>query len=405
MNIIQKIKNSLYPESSLSTPEKWVAEMFGSGSKITQDTALEVTACYACVRVLSEQIAIIPLNVYKNDKEKGRIKMPDLNLHKILNLEPNPYMTAYNFWRAIMFNYLLTGFGYAEIERDPKTREPKALWPIPTSRVKKGINKKGEPVYEVTVDDQNGGKSKRKIAYSNMLEIQGLTPDGYSVYEPLELLKNALGLSRSAELYSKEFFEEGTHPSGVIEYNNTLRGEKLESFKKSVKDAYSGLGKHHRVMLLEDGMKFNRITAPPNEGQMFESRKFQVIEVARFFNVPPHKIMELDRATYNNIEEINIQWVGDSLLPILTNIKQAVYQSMLFNFQKEDEHLYVEHDLNNLLRGRMEDRYNAYKSGRQWGWLSVNEIRKAENMNDIGPQGDLYIVPLNMREAGKGGNE
>lgn len=385
----------------MSAPEKWLVEMFGGDKgNITQETALEVTACYACVKLLAEQIAIIPVNVYQDEKNQGRLKRKDHAVHRLLNIEPNPYMTAYNFWMALMVQKLLTGFGYAEVERDRKTKEPIALWPVPTKYVTKKKNSRGEPVYEIKI---NSDKAKT-IAYGNMIEIQGMTPDGYSVYEPIQLLKNALGLSRSAELFSKEYFEEGTHPSGVITYPGALRGEKQEEFKKQIKQAYGGLGKHHRVMLMEDGMKFERIAAPPNEGQMFESRKFQVIEIARFFNVPPHKIMELDRATWGNMEESNIQFINDSLLPHLINNQQSIYQTLLFDFEKR-EGLYVEYDLNNLLRGRLQDRFNSYALARQWGWLNVNEIRAKENMPDIGPQGDVYIEPMNMREAGEGGNE
>ena len=400
MTLKDKIFNALYPESTLSAPEKWLAEMIGNGKPITQEMALQVTACYACVRLLAEQVASLPYGLYQDIDGQGRIKQKKHSLYWILNEEPNPYMTAYNFWRAIMFNYLLTGYGYAEIERVRRTREVKALWPIPTKYVTKKKNQRGEPVYEVRV----GTEEARIIPYGNMLEIQGLTPDGYGVYEPLNLLKNALGLSRAAEAYSTEYFEEGTHPSGTISYPGTLRGERRDEFKANVKAAYSGLGRHHRVMLLEEGMKFDRIAAPPNEGQMFESRQFQVVEIARFFNVPPHKIMEMDRATYSNIEEMNIQFVNDSILPHCTNIEQAVNQVLLFTFEKQDGY-YSEFDLNGLLRGRLIDRFESYAKARQWGWLSVNEIRAKENLPGIGEKGDVFIEPLNMREAGEGGNE
>ncbi|MBV1758128.1 MAG: phage portal protein, partial [Dethiosulfatibacter sp.] len=190
-----------------------------------------------------------------------------------------------------------------------------------------------------------------------------------------------------------------------ITYPGALRGEKQDEFKRQVKSAYGGLGKHHRVMLMEDGMKFERIAAPPNEGQMFESRKFQVIEIARFFNVPPHKIMEMDRATYNNIEEMNIQFVNDSLMPHCRSIEQSSNQTLIFDFEKEKDGLYVEFNLNSLLKGRLEDRFNSYAKARQWGWLNVNEIRKMENMPDIGERGEVYMEPLNMRGAGEGGND
>ena len=401
MGFIDKFKNYFSGDSTLSTPEQWLVDLVGNGKEITQDTALEVMACYACVRLISNQVATLPLNIYRDDEDGGRIKDKKHPLYKILNIEPNPYMTAYQFWNAIMVNLLLTGYGYAEIERDRRTKEVKALWLVPTKFVRKTKNKKGEPQYEIIISNEE----TRTIAFGNMLEIQGLSFDGYAVYKPIQLLKRSLGLARSAEEYSKEYFDEGTHPSGVITYPGALKPDRRDEFKSQIKSAYSGLGKHHRVMLMEDGMQFQKISAPPNEGQMFESRKFQVIEIARFFNVPPHKIMELDRATWNNIEEMNISFVNDSMMPHLRNIEQAVYQTLIFEFEKLEKGYYAEFDLNALLRGRQSDRYKAYATARQWGWLSVNEIRAKENMPDIGPAGDKYIEPLNMTQAGGGEDE
>lgn len=402
MSFMDKIKNYLYGESTLSTPEQWLVDLVGGGKEITQDTALEVMACFACVRLLANQVATLPLNVYKDvsDEKKGREKKKDHTLHSILNIEPNPYMTSYMFWNAFMVNLLLTGYGYAEVERDRRTKEVKALWIVPTKYVTKSKNKRGEPQYEVRVSDNE----IKVIPFGNMLEVQGLSFDGYSVYKPIQLLKRSLGLARGAEDYSREYFDEGTHPSGVITYPGALKPDRRDEFKAQVKQAYSGLGKHHRVMLMEEGMQFQKISAPPNEGQMFESRKFQVIEIARFFNVPPHKIMELDRATWGNIEEMNISFVNDSLLPHCKNIEQAVFQTLLFGFEKDDGY-YVEYNLNSLLRGRQQDRYNAYAMARQWGWLNVNEIRSMENLPDIGTVGDKYITPLNMSEVGGGEDE
>lgn len=398
MSIISKIKNALLGESTLSAPEQWLLELGGDPKNINPDTAMEVTACYACVRLLSNQVASLPLNVYK-DATDGRERVKD-SLYYLLNVEPNPYITAFQFWNALMVNLCLTGVGYAEVERERKSKSVKALWPIPTSYVRKTKSAKGEPQYEVRIK----GQEMRIIPYGNMLEIPGLTYDGYSVYEPIQLLKRTLGLARSAEDYSREYFDEGTHPSGIISYDGALKPDKRAEFKDEIKKGYSGLGKHHRVMLMEDGMKFQKISAPPNEGQMFESRKFQVIEICRFFNVPPHKVMELDRATWNNIEEMNISFVNDSLMPYLLNIKQAAMQTLLFGFQKEDG-LYLEHDLNALLRGRLQDRFAAYAQARQWGWLSVNEIRNKENMPGIGSAGEIYLEPSNMKPAGEGGSQ
>ncbi|NCB52275.1 MAG: phage portal protein [Clostridia bacterium] len=401
--------NRIFKNSALTEPEKWLVEALGCDRKnVNEETALQVCACFACVRVLSEQTAMLPLNVYQRKDNGGRIKRTDLYLHRVLNEEPNPYMTAFDFWRMMMVNLVLCGAAYAEIERDPRTREPKYLWPIPRKYVEKKRHPSGEPYWKVKVPigGVNGvsGWDEKLVPFGNMLELTGLSIDGVHAIRPVQLLKGALSLSIEAERYSNEYFENGAHPSGTVEYPGKLKGDNLDTFKKNIREAYSGLGNQHRVILLEEGMKFTRIASPPNEGQMFESRKFQVIEIARFFNVPPAKIMDLERATYNNMEEMNAQFADESLGPYLINIKQEVMKDLLFDFQKNRENLYVEHDLNSLLKGKLLDRYKAYAMGRQWGFLSINEIRSKENADNIGKWGDRYLEPTNMA-ASTGGEK
>lgn len=395
MGIFDFLRPRAEGESTLTEPQEWLQAAFGRA--LSPEEALKVVACYACVRVISEQVATLPLNVYRKT-DQGREKVED-DLYRLLNVEPNPYMTAYNFWRVMMVNLLLTGHAYAEIQRQRKDKAPVALWPIPSKYIDRRQKSSGEPEYLATVKKENSEETKTvRIAYGNMLELVGLSQNGQKAFRPLELLADCLGLSRQAEAFATEYYANGSHPSGIITYPGTLRGEKRDAFKQDLMATYSGLGKRHRVMLLEEGMNYVRLAAPMTDGQTAETRKSQVIEVARFFNVPPHKIMEMDRATWGNIEELNISWVNDTLLPHLINIRQAVSQSLLFSFQKKDG-LYVEHDLNTMLRGRINDRYNAYALARQWGWMSANDVRRRENMTEIGNQGDIYLTPLNMAGA------
>lgn len=381
--------------STLSAPQEWLLQSFGKA--VSPEEAMRVVACYACVRVISEQIATLPLRVYQKTDE-GRVRLEDA-LYRLLNAEPNPYMTAYNMWRVLMVNLLLTGHAYCEVERAPRTAEPIALWPIPSKYVEKRRRASGEPVYIARVPEPDGGLRTVQIAHANMLELLGLSPDGLAAYRPLELLAESLGLAKQAAAYSQEYYANGSHPSGIITYPGTLRGEKREDFREELRKTYSGLGKRHRVMLLEEGMTYLRISAPMTDGQTVETRDAQVVEIARFFNVPPHKIMDMSRATWGNIEELNLSWINDTLMPYLVNIQQAVGQTLLFAHQRR-EGVYVEYDINALLRGRIGDRYAAYAQGRQWGFLSTNEIRARENLPDIGPAGDVYLTPLNMTGVG-----
>ena len=166
-----------------------------------------------------------------------------------------------------------------------------------------------------------------------------------------------------------------------------------------MRKAYAGLGNAHRLMLLENGSKFNKIVSTPEESQMLETREHQVVEVARFFNVPPHKIMDLGQATFSNIEEQNISFVGDTLVPWCIKIRQSVFKDLLT--PQERKKYFAEYNLGALMRGNLTSRYTSYAIARNWGWLDVNEIRELENMNGIGPEGDTYLQPLNMVPAGQ----
>jgi len=387
-----------FDEASLSASESWLIDALGgrkskAGIAVNHENALKVTAAYACVNVISSTIACIPFNVYQMAENGGRVKLRKHPIYRLLNTEWNEFLTAFRGWRITMVNALLTEAGYIEIIR--KKGIPAALYPIPSKFVEKKINKRTlQPQYIVTVDGE-----KYEVNYRNMIEIPGLAADGYSAYDPVSLLREALGLSLAAEQFSEEYFATGTHPVGVITYPEGLREDRRKNFEKDMRTKYSGLGKKERLMLLENNMKFEKVSIAPEEGQMIESRKFQVNEVARFFNVPPHKIMDLDRATWSNIEEMNISFVNDTIAPWIRNIEQAVMQSMIFKGEKEDG-IYAEFDLNGLMRGRMADRYSAYAQGIQNGFLSPNEVRAMENRPAY-DGGDSFRAPLNTGEVGK----
>jgi HK97 family phage portal protein len=261
---------------------------------------------------------------------------------------------------------------------------------MPTKYVTKRINRRTlEPEYIVTIEGE-----PRRIRGNCMLEIPGLAGDGFVAYEPLELLREALGLSLAAEQYGAEFFSQAAHPNAVITYPGSLKKAQDEKFRTDLREGYIGLGKKHRLMILEEGLKYEKIASNPAEGQMTESRKFQATEMARFFNVPPHKIMDLDRATWNNIEEMNTSFLTDTMLPWYRNIEQAVMQGMIFSSDRKAG-VYAEFDMNMFMRGKIADRYAAYQKSVMYGWLSPNEVREKENLSHF-PGGDDHYIPTNL---------
>lgn len=369
----------------------FITNATNSGVIVDVDTALKVTAAYAAVNVISGAIATIPFNLYQKMDNGGRVKLTDNPLHRLLNYEWNEYLTAFRGWRILMVNALLTEAGYIEIVR--RNGIPYELYPIPTKFVTKKINYRTlKPEYEVRIDNLE----PRTIKANNMIEIPGLASTGYTAYDPVNLLAEALGLSKAAENFASEYFGEGTHPTAIITYPPGLKRMQDDQFRSEIRQSYTGLGKRHRLMILEDGLKFEKVAVSANEGQMIESREFQVQEVARFFNIPPHKIQDMSRATWSNIEELNISFANDTLLPWIRNIEQACYQALLFPQQKE-QGIYCEFDLNAMLRGKISERYDAYQKAISYGWLSPDEVRERENLPAIpGGNGKKHYIAANL---------
>lgn len=380
------------------TEQQWIESIMdsmgtnsSSGIPISSDNAMKVAAVYACVKVISNQIAQLPLCVYQNT-EKGRERMRNHPVDRLIHTQFNEYLISYYGMRPAIVNLLLTGYGYIMIVR--KNGMPIELWPIETKRVTKEVNAKGKPRYIVDF----GADGKVTVAYTDMIEMQGISTNGAAPYDPVNLFANMLGLLKAQETYSADYFKNAVNPSGVVETQQAMSEQAYKRFKKDIEEKHSNLGNKHKVMILEEGAKFQKISSPPSDGQTVEARKFQITEVCRFFNIPPTKIMDYDKATWSNLEEVNAAFLNDCLMEYIRPIEQLLTMQLLSSEEKKDGY-YVEYNLASLLRGKMSERYEAYAKARQWGWESVNEIREKENMPNIGAQGNIYLTPSNMQNS------
>ena len=366
-----------------------------AGVRVNKNTAMQVSAVFACTRLISDAMATLPLNYYQRDQKDERIKsiQHDHPLQLLMHDLVNPELTSFKFRQIMQTNVMIGGIGCAEVIRGPDGR-PKELWPIPFWAVRRERNPKtGELVYEVTVSN---GQVKR-LYPEQVFCVTGLGFSNDKPFKPLELAREIIGLALATESFGSSFFANGTNVGGIIEMPGALSDEAFGRFKKDMRNTYEGLGKSHRLMFLEQGSKFHQITVNPNESQFIETRKFQVEEIARFFNVPPHMIMHMERATFNNVEQQNINFVQYSLTSWLKNWEQEIKKSLIMPGARA--YSYVKFNVDGLLRGDIKTRYFAYSQGRQWGHLSVNDIREKEDMNPIGPKGDIYLSPANMTAA------
>jgi HK97 family phage portal protein len=389
--------------STLATPSRWVEDYFRgggasrSGVNVTEDTAMRVTAYLAAIKIISETIASLPLNVYQEKGDKKE-RAPNHPLYEVLHYQANPEMTAYTFRETLQGHILNWGNGYAYIDRNGAGAVT-ALWPLMPNRTRPDRDKNGNLIYWTLLPKTN---EPRKLDAFDVLHIPGFGFDGIVGYNPVKLAQEAIGLSLAAEEFGATFFSNGATPSGVIEYPAALSDEALKRYKEEVQGKYSGLGVKHKLMILEEGLKYHQVTIPPDAAQFLETRKFQIAEIARLFRVPLHKLAEMDKATFSNIEHQSIEFVVDTIRPWLVRWEQKIRMQLTSKLDRRNG-IYAEFNVEGLLRGDTKSRYEAYAVAIDKGWMNANEVRKKENDNPY-EGGDYYRVQLNTAKVNPDGS-
>jgi len=365
-----------------------------SGKTVNERTAMQTTAVYACVRILAETIASLPLHTYRYTTS-GKEKAIDHSLYYLLHSEPNPEMTSFVFRETLMGHLLLWGNAYAQIVRDGRGRVV-AIYPLLPNKMTVNRNDQGQLYYDYDKD----GQSHILRGYE-VLHIPGLGFDGLVGYSPIAMAKNAIGMAIATEEYGAKFFANGANPGGVLEHPGVVKDP--ARVRDSWNAVYQGSTNAHRVAVLEEGMKFQSIGIPPEQAQFLETRKFQINEIARIFRIPPHMIGDLDKSSFSNIEQQSLEFVMYTLDPWVVRWEQAM-QRALFS-ESEKRQYFVKYNVDGLLRGDYQSRMNGYAVGRQNGWLSSNDIRELENLNQIPAElgGDLYLINGNMTKLADAG--
>lgn len=367
-----------------------------AGVEVTETTALNLAAVFRAVSIISSSVSNLPLRMYEHiggNHPDDSTLAAEHPLDPILNDEPNPEMDAATFRETLQGHVLTWGNGYAEKELT-NGQELLYLWPLSPDCVK--VTRVGrELVYKVR--RQNG--SEDTLPGDKVFHIGGLGYDGLVGYSVVTMARQAIALGMAAETFGARFFGKGTNIGGIVQrpVGVKWKDDAAERFRKDFSNWHQGLGKSHRVAVLEDGMTFQRVGVNPDDAQFLETRKFQVTEIARWFGVPPHLLYDLDRSTNNNIEQQGLEFLTYSLGYWLNKWERAVKRCLIPADQKRQ--YFAAHVTDQLTRADIAARYSAYSAGRQGGWLSINDIRRRENMTPI-PNGDTYLEPLNMTPAG-----
>jgi HK97 family phage portal protein len=360
-----------------------------SGKAVNERTAMQTSAVYACVRILAESVAGLPLHVYERTANGSKSTKPSHPLYRLLHDEPNREMTSFVFRETLMSHLLLWGNAYAQIIRDGRGF-PIALYPLLPDRMAVDRNESGELVYTYQSD-----KGQVKLRRENVLHIPGLGFDGLIGYSPIAMAKNAVGLALATEDYGATFFANGANPGGVLEHPGVIKPEQADRLRESWQSQFGGANAH-KVAVLEEGLKFHQMSIPPEQAQFLETRKFQINEIARIFRVPPHMVGDLEKSSFSNIEQQSLEFVKYTLDPWVIRWEQSLQQALILPSEKAT--IFIKFNLDGLLRGDYQSRMQGYSTGIQNGFMSVNDVRGLEDMNLLTAEegGDLHFVNGNM---------
>jgi len=382
-------------------PPGWVEKFFGwkvaSGVQVNQESALTYSAVFACIRILAETVAVLPLHVYRKLPGGGKEKATEHTLSGILHTDPNDEMTSFHVRETLQGHLASWGNCYAYMDW-ARSGYLRALWPLRPDRMSvKRENGRLKYIYRLQKPDRKG-RTERVWGSERVLHIPGMGFDGVIGYSPIRMARQSIGLALAAEEFGSRFFGNDARPGVVLEHPGQLGSEAHNNLKDSYEEEHGGLTKSHKPLILEEGMTLKEVGIPPEDAQFLQTRKFQIAEVARWYNMPLHKLREMDRQTHNNIEHEGIEFVVYTMMPWLVRWEQVLTKRLLT--PRERQQLYIKFNVMGLLRGDMKSRHEAYAIGRNWGWLSADDVRELEDDNPLPDgQGQIYYMPLNMVPA------
>ncbi|GHU69204.1 portal protein [Clostridia bacterium] len=376
-----------------------------SGQVVSERSAMQLTAVYSCVRILAEAVATLPLHLFKRTEDGGKEPAYNHPLYQILYNEPNDDMNSFVFRETLMSHLLIWGNAYAQITRNGRGQVT-GLYPLLPNKMEVSRAANGELVYTYYRDwDEIAEQRKGAIITlrrDDVLHIPGLGFDGLIGYSPIAMARNTIGIALATEDYASRFFANSATPSGVLEAPMPIANK--EKLRKDWHTQFSGANSHN-IAVLEDGLKFHQMSLNNTDAQFIESRRFQMEEIARIFRVPNHLLGDLEKSSFNNIENQSLSFVKYTLDPWVSRWEKSMQQRLLLPSEKRD--YIIRMNLEGLLRGDLKSRYDSYAVGIQNGFMSPNDVRGIEDWNLIpdeeGGNGHYVngnMLPLHLAQQG-----
>jgi HK97 family phage portal protein len=383
--------SSLSPEEERFWTESYALRT-NSGIRVTADSALKISAAWACCRLISETVAMLPHIVYKRLGNGGKERATSHPLYSILHDQPNQRQTSFEFTDMMQMHALLRGSGIAKIKSGPRGPVDRLI-PIHPDRVI-ATEEIDEDRLRYKIVEKDG--TINTYLDDEIFNLRGLSLDGVTSVSVISYARESMGLTLAAERFGAKLFNNYSRPGGFLKHPGHLSTEAQNRLREQTEEMTGGENLH-RMGVLEEGMDWVPVTFTPEDSQMLQTREFQAEDVCRWFRVPPHMVGLTSKATSwgSGIEELSRGFVTYVLMPWLVRWQQLISKDLII----ASESYFVEFLTEALLRGDIQKRYSAYAVGRNGGWLSTNEIRKAENMNPIEGGDDDYLTALNMKRS------
>jgi HK97 family phage portal protein len=384
---------SSLPDSDFLNPQGWLIDLFGgkqtsSGQNVNGDSALTNSNVYTCASILGGDIGKLPINIYRS-KKSGIEKDMAHPVAQILGIRPNPYMSAYTFKELLQVHLATYGNAYAYIEWDWDGR-PKYLWPL------------NPALTDVRIDLENGQiwyfttlltGEMLTVPWHDMFHLKLLSRNGLKGLSPIAIIREEVGTQESIKQFIGSFYANGTATRGVLKTAAPLNPDAKNKARAEWQKLNSGLTNAHKIAILDAGLDYASIGMPLEDAQFIETMKMGILEIAKIYKIPAHKLNQLDRATFSNIEQQSLDYVKNTLQPIVTQWEQEINYKLFTS--SEQKKYYSKFDLTSELRGDAESRSAFYKSMWEVGAYSINDIRALEDQDSIGTDGDKHYVPLN----------
>lgn len=357
--------------------------------------ALKYNAVFACLRVLGETLASVPIHEYTKQSNGDRTLTSVTGVEDIFRYAPNEEMDAFPFKEMGMFQVNLGG-NFVCFKNMARSGKVLSLIPIEWTRVNIERNKdSGRIEYKIKMADGTEKVYLRK----DLFHVPGPSFNGISGMSPIEYAAQAIRLGLTYEKFSVNFFKNGALSTGLFKHPGVLKDEAYKRLKEDLTTSWQGLANAGKPIIAEDGMDFMPINMKMVDAELLASKRFQVEDICRIYRVPLHLVQNLERATFSNIEQQSLEFVTYTMLPWFKRWEDCINGQLLTPAQRQAG-TYIEFNMAGLLRGDAKSMAEAFAVGRQWGWLSVNDIRRLMNLNSIGAAGDIYLQPMNMIEAG-----